>query len=131
MANYDLTTSSELSIVQKYLTSKLLNAVEAYDFALVSSLAVEIGELDIKRRDLWNKEKFGGYEEVAANVLGLLTEQDFNASDIPFQHQRHYNTTRTKGYLMELNAIEFSQLFDMAIISALIMAILEILSIKG
>ena len=32
---------------------------------------------------------------------------------------------------MELNAIEFSQLFDMAIISALIMAILEILSIKG
>ena len=84
MANYDLTTSSELSIVQKYLTSKLLNAVEAYDFALVSSLAVEIGELDIKRRDLWNKEKFGGYEEVAANVLGLLTEQDFNASDIPF-----------------------------------------------
>jgi len=32
---------------------------------------------------------------------------------------------------MEFTTIEFSQLFDMAIVSALIMAALEIFSIKG
>jgi len=36
--------------------------------------------VDGDRRNLWNKEKFGAYEEIADNVL----KHDFCADDIPF-----------------------------------------------
>ena len=84
MKNLELTTSAELDAVQKYLTAKLIEAVEVYDFKLVATQAVELQEIDIKRRDLWYKEKFGAYEEIADNVLGLPTQEDFPLDDIPF-----------------------------------------------
>jgi hypothetical protein len=78
-------TSTELKIIQEYLTKKLLIAVKQYEFKTVAELAKELDIIDRKRRKAWHKEKFGVYEDIANDTLRIMKgEKTFEADDIPF-----------------------------------------------
>lgn len=77
-------TSTELDSIQKYLTAKLKKSLKAYDFDAVVELAKEIKTIDRKRRKAWHREKFGPYERIVDNVLGMAAGETFTTDDISF-----------------------------------------------
>lgn len=79
-------TSAEIDAVQKYLTAKLEKHIQYYHFDEAKALLDEIKVIDVKRRKLWHKEKFGPYEKIAREAIKLHKEsvQEFASDDIPF-----------------------------------------------
>lgn len=83
-------TSKEFQAIQTYLTNMLLETIENYDFDTAKNLLERVTEVDKHRREAWNREKFGPYEEIA-DLFFLKpdnskdqNEQKIHADDIPF-----------------------------------------------
>ena len=74
--------SGELQDTQEVITTLLCNEIKEpmKDWTLINKYLAVLKDIDAKRRELWNKEKFGAYEEMADNIL----EANFLSNDIPF-----------------------------------------------
>jgi hypothetical protein len=72
--------SQELQQAQDTIESLIINEVKQplKDFAKIRKYLDLLKDIDSKRREAWNKEKFGVYESFTDNVIGL------NSDDIPF-----------------------------------------------
>jgi len=73
-------TSKELKECQSTLESLVKGLIDdpMTDYPKVTLYLKIIKDIDTKRRERWNKEKFGSYEDLADEVL------NFNSDDIPF-----------------------------------------------
>lgn len=72
--------SQELQQTQDTIESIIINEVKQplKDFAKIKKYLDLLKDIDGKRREAWNKEKFGVYESFLDNVV------EFNSDDIPF-----------------------------------------------
>jgi len=71
-------TSEQLQKLQNYLTKTLIREIQdaSCDFKKCIKLLKQIESLDIDRRDAWDTEKFGAYNDIADKM--------FTTDDIPF-----------------------------------------------
>ena len=79
MKSSDLMQSQELMQV---MVNDLINE-PMKNWSLINKYLSVIKDIDSKRRELWNKEKFGAYDDMADECLSIL-RPDFTADDIPF-----------------------------------------------
>ena len=86
MKKHKFKTSAEAAAVQEYLTAKVDMLITHYSFDEAIETLKEIKVIDVKRRKLWHKEKFGPYDKIAREAINLHKEsvQEFASDDIPF-----------------------------------------------
>ena len=71
-------TSKELKTTQETLESIIVSEINdpMTDYKKVNLLLKTVKEVDKLRRETWNNEKFGVYEQIV--------DEAFNSDDIPF-----------------------------------------------
>ena len=75
-------SSKDLQVTQTTLETMLKNEIDnpMTNYAKVNRLTKLIKEVDTLRRETWNNEKFGQYD----NIADMYISNDFNSDDIPF-----------------------------------------------
>ncbi len=82
-------TSQDLQLTQDIIRKALKKMLDQpdWDFDKAKELLYLMSKIDILRRQTWNDEKFGVYEEIADEAMKEFTvnnDNEFSSDNIPF-----------------------------------------------
>ena len=81
--------SDELKSTQEFIETILIEKIKQpiKNWTLINKYTSVLKDIDSERREKWNHEKFGVYEEIAEETLNNYTiesDTNFTMDDIPF-----------------------------------------------